>query len=198
MTKGYRRILIDGICLGFHIDGFNNHLLEWKGQLAKGGVLMKYEIAKKENIEHIYQLVQNTINAIYPLYYPQEVVEFFQGLHSKENIETDIENGFVRVLLSGDCLVGTGSCKENHISRLFVTSDFQKKGYGSYIMQCLEKEISFNSTIIYLDASLAAACFYEHRGYKTLKHEELFINGNARLAYEVMEKRIAVPNTDFK
>ena len=158
---------------------------------------MKYEIAKKENIEQIYQLVQNTINAIYPLYYPQGVVEFFCGLHSKENIATDIENGFVRVLLSGDCLVGTGSYKENHISRLFVVSDFQKKGYGSYIMQCLEKEISLNSTIIYLDASLAAACFYEHRGYKTLKHEELFINGNARLAYEVMEKRIAVPNTDI-
>ena len=158
---------------------------------------MKYEIAKKENIEQIYQLVQNTINAIYPLYYPQGVVEFFRGLHSKENIATDIENGFVRVLLSGDCLVGTGSCKENHISRLFVTSDFQKKGYGSYIMQCLEKEISLNHTIIYLDASLAAACFYEHRGYKTLKHEELFINENARLAYEVMEKHIAVPNTDI-
>ena len=87
---------------------------------------MKYEIAKKENIEQIYQLVQNTINAIYPLYYPQGVVEFFCGLHSKENIATDIENGFVRVLLSGDCLVGTGSCKENHISRLFVASDFQK------------------------------------------------------------------------
>lgn len=34
LTKGYRRIIIDGICLGFHIDGFNNHLLEWKGQLA--------------------------------------------------------------------------------------------------------------------------------------------------------------------
>ena len=32
MTKGYRRILIDGICLGFHIDGFNNHLLEWNGK----------------------------------------------------------------------------------------------------------------------------------------------------------------------
>ena len=166
-------------------------------RLANGGVLVKYEIAKKENIEQIYQLVQNTINAIYPLYYPQGVVEFFCGLHSKENIATDIENGFVRVLLSGDCLVGTGSCKENHISRLFVTSDFQKKGYGSYIMQCLEKEISLNNTSIYLDASLAAACFYEHRGYKTLKHEELFINGNARLAYEVMEKRIAVPNTDI-
>ena len=86
MTKGYRRIIIDGICLGFHIDGFNNHLLEWKGQLAKGGVLMKYEIAKKENIEQIYQLVQNTINAIYPLYYPQGVVEFFAGFIQRKTL----------------------------------------------------------------------------------------------------------------
>lgn len=158
---------------------------------------MKYEIAKKENIEQIYQLIQNTINAVYPLYYPHGVVEFFCELHSRENIAADIENGFVRVLFLDDCLVGTGSCNQNHISRLFVVSDFQKKGYGSYIMKCLEKEISLNNNIIYLDASLAAACFYEHRGYKTFKHEELFVNGNAKLVYEVMEKHIEIPKTDI-
>ena len=27
------------------------------------------------------------------------------------------------------------------------TRNFQKKGYGSYIMQCLEKEISLNNTL---------------------------------------------------
>lgn len=85
-------------------------------------------------------MVQNTINDIYPLYYPQGVVEFFCGLHSKENIATDIENGFVRVLLSGDCLVGTGSCKENHISRLFVASDFQKKDMAVILCNVLKKK----------------------------------------------------------
>ncbi len=158
---------------------------------------MKYEIAKNENMEQIYQLVQNTINAVYPLYYPQGAVEFFCGLHSRENIAADIENGFVRVLLSDGCLVGTGSRNKNHIARLFVASDFQKKGYGSYIMQCLEKEISLNSGSVYLDASLAAACFYERRGYKTMKHQELFVNENVRLTYEVMEKHIAIPKTDI-
>ena len=161
------------------------------------GVFMKYEIAKKENIEQIYQLVQNTINAIYPIYYPQGAVEFFRGLHSRENIASDIEKGFVRVLILDDCLVGTGSCNENHISRLFVVSDLQKKGYGSYIMNCLEKEIALNNNIVYLDASLAAACFYEHRGYKSFKHEELSVDGNARLVYEVMKKYITVPKTDI-
>ena len=120
---------------------------------------MKYEIAKKENLEEIYQLVQNTINTVYPVYYPQAVVQFFCEHHSRENIAADIENGLVRVLLSDDCLVGTGSCDKNHILRLFVVSDLQNKGYGSYIMQCLEKEISLNNDTIYLDASLAAACF---------------------------------------
>lgn len=47
---------------------------------------MKYEIAKKENIEQIYQLVQNTINAIYPLYYPQGVVEFFAGFIQRKTL----------------------------------------------------------------------------------------------------------------
>ena len=158
---------------------------------------MEYLKAKKEDLGQIYQLVQDTIQTVYPQYYPHEIVAFFSSLHSKEKIAADIESGCVRALFLDNCLIGTGTFSENHITRLFVLPGFQKKGYGSYIMQCLEKEISLNSTIIYLDASLAAACFYEHRGYKTLKHEELFINGNARLAYEVMEKRIAVPNTDI-
>lgn len=156
-----------------------------------------YETAKKEHMELIYQLVQNTIKAVYPLYYPHGAVEFFCGLHSRENIAADIVNGFVRVLFLDQRLVGTGSRKQNHISRLFVDAHFQKQGYGSSIMQCLEEEISMNHNTIQLDASLAAACFYERRGYKTLWHEELPVNGNARLVYEIMEKHVAVPKTDI-
>lgn len=158
---------------------------------------MKYAMAKKENTDPIYQLVQNTIKTIYPKYYPLEIVEFFCRLHSKENIAADIENGYVRVLFTDNCLVGTGSCVDNHILRLFVDPNFQGNGYGSYIMQCLEKEISINNNTVYLDASLAATRFYEHKGYKTVKHEELSADNNTILIYEIMEKHLTVNTTDI-
>lgn len=150
---------------------------------------MNYIVATKENLEQIYNLVQNTITTIYPKYYPKEVVDFFCELHSRENILDDIENGYVKMLFVDGVLVGTGSRKENHITRVFVLPDFQGKGYGSFIMDSLEKEIVEKYGTIYLDASLAACQLYEHRGYKTVKHERWEVENGVVLIYEIMEKR---------
>lgn len=151
---------------------------------------MEFSIAKKEHTEQIYQLVQNTIQSIYPKYYPREVVALFSDLHSRERIAANIENDFVRVLFADGDLVGTGSYMGNHISRLFVLPDLQGKGYGSYMMQRLEKEISEKYNSVVLDASLAATCFYEHKGYQTIRHEELSADNGAVLVYGIMEKQL--------
>ena len=46
-----------------------------------------------------------------------EIVGFFSNLHSKETIAADIDSGYVRVLVSDNCLIGTGtfsySCATN-------------------------------------------------------------------------------------
>ncbi len=47
---------------------------------------MEYVKAAKESLDFIYEIVQNTVKAIYPKYYPKEVVDFFCELHSRENI----------------------------------------------------------------------------------------------------------------
>lgn len=156
---------------------------------------MKYLKAKKEDLERIYQLVQNTIQAIYPKYYPQEVVDFFCNLHSRENIAADIESGLVRVLSLDNCLIGTGTCIENHILRLFVLPDLQNNGYGIYILQRLEEEIALNYSFALLDASLSATIFYEHQGYRTIYHNELSINNDFRLVYGIMEKTLVAHNS---
>ena len=38
---------------------------------------MEYFKASEEHAEQIYNLVQNTITAVYPRYYPEAVVDFF-------------------------------------------------------------------------------------------------------------------------
>ena len=103
---------------------------------------MQYIKATADNIEIIYEIVQETIKTIYPNYYPDTVVDFFCELHNKANIKKDIEKGSLGILSVNGVIVGTGCCDANHITRLFVLPEYQGKGYGSFIMNCLEKEIS--------------------------------------------------------
>ena len=151
---------------------------------------MEYFHAKSENIEEIYQLVRDTVTTIYPKYYPKEVVDFFCELHSRENILKDIEGGLVGILVDNGQLVGTGSYKENHITRVYVSSKFQGQGYGTFIMQTLEDKIAVDYENAELDASLPAYHMYEKRGYVTQKHEKWDVENGVVLVYEVMRKEL--------
>lgn len=151
---------------------------------------MEYRKATTEHIESVFQLVQKTIRTIYPKYYPKEVVDFFCQLHNQQNIASDIQNGHVGILLDNNQLVGTGCYKENHITRVYVAPEFQRRGYGSYIMQCLEAEITSKYDSVELDASLPACQLYEKRGYHTIRHGRCDVENGVVLIYEVMEKRM--------
>ncbi len=147
-----------------------------------------YRKATLEDIGLVTDIVQTTKKIIFPKYYPKPVVDFFGQLHSRDHIEQDIKDGFVSILTDKNRIVGTGSLKENHITRVYVLPEFQGKGYGTYIINQLENAIFSNYDSAYLDASLPACKFYENRGYKTVKHEELLC-GTAVLVYAIMEKR---------
>ena len=151
---------------------------------------VEYIKASEKEIEQITVLVQETIRTVYPKYYPKEVVDFFCELHCCENIARDIESGFVGILRVDNEIVGTGCYKDNHITRVYVKPSCQGQGYGSYIMKCLEEEISLEYDIVYLNASLPASHLYESRGYKTIKHDRWNVANEAVLVYEVMEKTL--------
>lgn len=152
---------------------------------------MQYIKATEPDLDQIVTLVQDTIKTIYPKYYPKEVVDFFCEHHCRENIAKDVKDGVVGVLLVDDEIVGTGCYRNNHITRVYVNPAYQKQGYGSYIMQCLEDEIGLHSDTVCLDASLPASHLYEKRGYNTIKHERHTVANGVVLVYEVMEKRLA-------
>lgn len=151
---------------------------------------MKYVKATNDLIESVCNLVQNTIKTVYPKYYPLEVVDFFCELHSKENITNDISSGNLYVLYDNDILVGTGSFRENHITRVYVSPEHQGRGYGTYIINQLEKSIKGSFDVAVLDASLPAVMLYEKLGYKTIKHNKYPVKNNTVLIYEVMVKNM--------
>ncbi|MFG6326161.1 MAG: GNAT family N-acetyltransferase [Lachnospiraceae bacterium] len=151
---------------------------------------MIYELAKEEDLQAVYDVVQHTIRTIYPKYYPAEVVDFFCEHHSKAAILNDIKNGYVSVLKIDENIVGTGCFEDNHITRIYVLPEHQKKGYGTFIIKNLEARISKKYDKAYLDASLPAAALYEKLGYATVKHERYPVKNGVVLVYEVMEKEL--------
>ncbi len=149
---------------------------------------MKHIEAKTEDCAQIYALVQETIRTVYPKYYPEEVVDFFSKLHSTDNIGQDIANRTVTLFYEGETLIGTGTCKEEHITRVFVLPGYQGQGYGGQIMQYLEEKAAKRYDKVCLDASLPACQFYERRGYVTRRHEIWECENGVVLVYGIMEK----------
>lgn len=151
---------------------------------------MKYVTADSDMIDAIHNVLHTAIKTIYPRYYPKEVVDFFCNHHSKEHILDGIASGNMGVLSDGNMIVGTGCFDSNHITGLYVLPAYQNQGFGSHIMNCLENEIAKTYDTAVLDASLPAACLYEHRGYKTVGHGIYELENDVKLVYEIMEKQL--------
>ncbi len=81
---------------------------------------------------------------------------------------------------------------DNHITRVYVLPEHQKKGYGTFIMKNIEAQISEKYDKAYLDASLPATTLYEKLGFATVSHERYPVENGVILAYEVMEKELAM------
>ncbi len=152
---------------------------------------MKYVVATDGHAEAIHRVLQETIRSVYPKYYPVEVVDFFCGLHGIEHVREGIASGNMGVLLtdSGE-VVGTGCYDGNHITGVYVLPSWQGRGCGTRIIEQLERSIGADFDVACLDASLPAASLYEHRGYKTVGHDVIDLENDAKLVYEKMEKRL--------
>lgn len=149
---------------------------------------LQYRKAALDEAERVCYIVQHTKAVIYPDYYTQAVVDFFGKLHSLDNIVKDIEEGKIGVLIKNGEIIGTGSHTDNHITRVYVLPEFQGQGFGSYIMEELEKKIFSEYDYCELDASLPACIFYENRGFRTVKHVKYDIGNGAFMIYEIMRK----------
>lgn len=151
----------------------------------------EFSVAAPGDEAQVSALVRETISAVYPLYYPRAVVDFFLAHHGIERIREDIARGRVRLLKLDGALVGTGSVHGNEIARVFVAPGAQGKGCGKRIMDALEDEIAVHCAEAVLDSSLPACGMYERRGYRCVRHEKLPVEGGAVLVYEVMKKPLA-------
>ena len=144
--------------------------------------------AKIEELDIIKSICDNTINAIYPAYYPKGAVKFFTDYHSKEKIKEDIIKGYVYVYKYNDEILGTISYFDNHIYRLFVEPKNQKKGIGKQLIIYAEAMIFKKFDSIILDASFPSKTMYLKNGYKEIEYNKVLTDNGDYLCYDVMKK----------
>lgn len=149
---------------------------------------MEFKLAKKCDAEKVYALVQETIKVVYPKYYLKEIVDMFCEFHSRENIIKDIEAGNTYILVENEEIIGTGTKNGNHITRVYVLPRYQKRGYGTYIMNQLEEMIKEKYDYVDIDASLPACRLYTHLGYQTVDHGIWECKDGVIQVYEIMKK----------
>lgn len=143
------------------------------------------------DIETVKFITTETINSIYPRYYPEGAVNFFLSHHNDKNIENDIKSEFVYLCFDDENNgVGTVTIKENEIGRLFVLPEYQGKGYGRELISFAENEISKKYNKIILHASLPAKAIYLKRGYKEVEFHSLKTENGDYLCYDMMIKQI--------
>lgn len=152
---------------------------------------MSVRPAQMKDASTIHAITQETIQAIYPRYYPMGAVDFFLQHHNQAAIEKDIENGCVFLAVNEeDAPVGTVTIRENEILRLFVLPEYQGMGYGKLLLNYAEETVAVQYETIIIDASLPAKSLYLKRGYRETEYLKIKTENGDYLCYDVMEKSV--------
>lgn len=131
---------------------------------------LEIRLANKEDFDAVRKIVRDTINEVYPKYYPSGAVQFFLDHHSDESIRSDILSEKVFLLADEGKIPGTVTVSENEIGRLFVLPDFQHRGYGKALLDFAEGKITRSHENAIIHASLPAKPIYLKRGYREIDY----------------------------
>ena len=147
--------------------------------------------AELKQLELVKFITLKTIIDIYPHYYPKGAVDFFIEHNNENHISKDIESGQVYIVFDEqDDAVGTVTIHKNEICRLFVLPQYQKRGFGSQLLNFSENMILKQYNTIVLDASLPAKSIYLKRRYTIVETYSIRTYNNDYLCYDVMIKEI--------
>lgn len=136
--------------------------------------------------KELTELFYNTVHTVNIKDYTQEQLNVWAtGKVELEKWNKSLQENYSLVVIENDIIIGFGDIdKTGYLDRLYVHKDYQGKGVATTICNKLEKEVQGK---IFTHASITAKTFFEKRGYKVVKEQQVERQGVILINY-VMEK----------
>ena len=147
-------------------------------------IIRRYEIS---DCKYVAELFYNTVHFINSRDYTEEQLNVWAtGNIDLEQWNQSLMLNFSFVAVEDELIVGFGDIDSTgYLDRLYVHKDFQNQGIATAI--CDELECNFNESKVTTHASITARPFFEKRGYKVIKKQNVERSGVVLQNY-IMEK----------
>lgn len=136
--------------------------------------------------EMLAELFYNTVHTVNAKDYTKEQLDVWAtGTIDLEKWNQSFVEHYTLVAVDDEVIIGFGDIdKTGYLDRLYVHSDYQGKRVATAICEQLEQAVQGN---IITHASITARPFFENRGYKVIKEQQVERQG-IFLTNFVMEK----------
>ena len=131
---------------------------------------------RMSDCKEITELFYNTVHTVNARDYTKEQLDVWAtGNEDLEKWNSSLKEHYSIVAVENDVIVGFGDIdKTGYLDRLYVHTDHQGKGIATAICDQLEQYAKGDITT---HASITAKPFFEKRGYKVLKKQQVEIQG---------------------
>ncbi len=145
--------------------------------------LRRYE---SSDCKEVAELFYNTVHIINAKDYTKEQLDVWATQEvDLEKWNQSLQEHYSVVAVDNEIIVGFGDIdKDGYLDRLYVHADYQRKGIATAICKQLEQAVEGKITT---HASITAKPFFEKRGYRVVRKQEVERRG-IFLTNFVMEK----------
>ena len=128
---------------------------------------------KSVDLRQISRLFYETVHAVNIKDYTKEQVNAWAtGRIDLKEWDASFQRHIAYVVTGNDLVVGFGDIdRTGYLDKLFVHKDFQGRGIATAICDRLENEAEVEC--IRVHASITAKSFFERRGYRVVKRQEV-------------------------
>lgn len=147
-------------------------------------MIRKYSSSDCKYLAELFYQTVHTVNA--KDYTKEQLDVWATGCVDLEEWDKSFSEHYTVVAVENGVIAGFGDMDESgYLDRLYVHKDYQNQGIATAI--CDELEQSVRADKITIHASITAKPFFEHRGYKVVREQQV-IRGGIPLTNFVMEK----------
>lgn len=149
---------------------------------------MEIRSYQSSDCKELTELFYHTVHTVNAKDYPKEQLDVWAtGQVDLEKWNRSLQEHYSLVAVEGRVIVGFGDIdKTGYLDRLYVHADYQGKGIATAICDRLE---SFVEKEVTTHASITARPFFEQRGYRVVKEQQVERQGIFLTNYVMKKER---------